>query len=205
MKLLSKIPSSLREIPQPPKQLWIEGELPDPETHIYVAVVGSRRASTYGKEVVSKIISGLAGQPFVIVSGLAIGIDGCAHRAALEVGLPTVAVPGSGLDRKILYPSVHRGLAEEILRSGGALLSEFDPTFRATPWSFPQRNRIMAGLCRGVIIIESSLKSGTLITARLALDYNRDVFAVPGSIFSENSSGPHSLLSQGAAPVTSAH
>ncbi|MES2953135.1 MAG: DNA-processing protein DprA [Patescibacteria group bacterium] len=204
MKLLSEIPPALREIPQPPVKLYIEGALPDPDTHIYVSFVGSRRISSYGKEACEKIIAGLAGYPFVIVSGLAIGADSVAHRAALRTKLPTIAVPGSGIDPKVIYPSQNRELAREIVQSGGALLSEFEPTFRATPWSFPQRNRIMAGLCRGVVIIEASEKSGTLITARLALDYNRDVFALPGSIFSENSIGPHRLLSQGAAPITSA-
>jgi DNA processing protein len=204
MQELATIPASLREIPEPPKKLWLEGPLPDPDEKIYLAFVGSRKFSSYGRDACREIIAGLAGYPFVIVSGLAIGIDTIAHRAAIEAKLPTVAVPGSGLDRKVLYPSQNRTLAQEILDAGGALLSEYEPTYRATIYSFPKRNRIMAGLCRGTVIVEATEKSGTLITARLALDYNRDVFAIPGSIFSEGSIGTNRLISQGATPVTSA-
>jgi DNA processing protein len=197
-----EFPSQLLEIPQPPKELWVAGTLP-PEEYLHLVVVGSRKYSSYGKEVCEKLISGLAGHPICIISGLALGIDTLAHKVALKAGLPTIAVPGSGLNEKILYPASNQGLAREILSHGGCLLSEFAPDFRATVWSFPQRNRIMAGLARAVLIIEAEEKSGTLITSRLATDYNRDVFAVPGSIFSENSKGTHMLIRLGATPITS--
>ncbi len=199
----SDFPHRLREIPDPPKELFIEGRMP-PETHKWLAVVGSRKCTHYGREVTERLISGLTGYPVVIVSGLALGIDALAHRAALDAGLLTVAVPGSGLDRSVLHPPSNRALAEEILKAGGALLSEFPPKFPASLWGFPQRNRIMAGLSDAVLIIEAEEKSGTLITSKLATDYNRDVLVVPGSIFSSFSAGPHMLLRLGATPITNA-
>lgn len=195
-------PRRLKEITDPPKKLYIKGELPR-EDYKWLCVVGSRKYSPYGKAVCENLIAGLAGLPVVIVSGLALGIDGIAHRSALSAGLKTVGVPGSGLSPEVLYPSASRSLADDILRSGGALISEFEPDFKATQWSFPQRNRIMAGLSDAVMVIEAELKSGTLITSRLATDYNRDVFAVPGSIFSTTSEGPHMLIQKGAAVVSS--
>lgn len=195
-------PNRLREIPDPPEKLYLKGTLP-PEDSKWLCVVGSRKYSHYGKEVCERLIAGLSGYPTVIVSGLALGMDAIAHRAALLAKLACVAVPGSGLDPKVLYPSTNRRLAEEILQSGGALLSEFEPDFQATAWSFPQRNRIMAGLSDAALIIEAEQKSGTLITARLATEYNRDVFTIPGSIFSQTSAGPHMLIRLGATPITS--
>jgi DNA processing protein len=150
------------------------------------------------------MIAGLRGFPVAIVSGLALGIDSLAHKTALETGIPTVAVPGSGLTRDVLYPRSHLQLAEEIVNAGGALLSEFENDFTATPWGFPQRNRIMAGMSHATLVIEAEKKSGTLITSRLATEYNRDVLTVPGSIFSKNSEGPHMLIRLGATPVTCA-
>ena len=202
-KLLPKnFPKRLLEIPDYPKQLYIRGELPL-EEYKYLCVVGARKYSNYGKQTVEKLISELRGYPIVIVSGLALGIDSIAHRSALETGLKTVAVPGSGLDPKVLYPASHRQLAEKIVLSGGMLLSEFEPDFQATSWSFPQRNRIMAGLSDAVLIVEAELKSGTLITSKFATEYNRDVLTIPGSIFSKTSAGPHMLLRLGATPITS--
>ncbi len=199
-----EFPEALREIPQEPEKLFIAGELPDPTQYYYLSVVGSRKYTNYGREATERIIAGLAGYPICIVSGLAMGIDGIAHRAALDAGLRTVAIPGSGLDQSVIYPRAHLSLAREIVASGGALLSEFEPDFRAAPWTFPQRNRIMAGISQGVLVIEAEEKSGTLITARLALDYNRTVFTVPGPIFSATSKGTNALLRQGATPITSA-
>ncbi len=199
-----EFPPQLLEIPQVPDHLYIKGELPSPEDYIYVSVVGSRKHTSYGKDACEKIIRGLKGYPFVIVSGLALGIDSIAHKTALEVGLPTIAIPGSGLDDKVLYPSANRGLADLILRKGGCVLSEFEPDFRATLWSFPKRNRIVAGISRAVIVIEAPEKSGALITVRMAVDYNRDVFAVPGSIFSETSKGTNKFIKLGATPLTCA-
>jgi len=195
-------PTCLKEIPQPPKTLYLEGELPSVTENIYLAVVGSRKFSAYGREVCEQLIAGLAGYPIVLVSGLALGIDTIAHEAALKTGLKTVAVPGSGLDRRVLYPSINRRLAERILEAHGCLLSESEPDERATIWSFPKRNRIMAGLSQAVLVIEATEKSGTLITARMALDYNRDVLAVPGSIFNPGSFGTNRLIKQGATPIT---
>ncbi len=202
--LHNNFPSALKEIPQPPTELYVRGILPDPTQFYYLAVVGSRKYTAYGREATERIIAGLSGYPICIVSGLAMGIDGIAHRAALDAGLPTVAVPGSGLDPSVIYPRVHANLAREIIENGGALLSEYESMLRAAPWTFPQRNRIMAGLCQGVLIIEAEEKSGTLITARMALDYNRNVFVVPGSIFSATSKGTNKLIKQGAMPITSA-
>ncbi len=197
-----EFPEALREITDPPAELYLHGVLPKKDNKI-LCVVGSRKFSTYGKEACESIIAGLAGYPITIVSGLALGIDSIAHKSALSAGLQTLAVPGSGLDPKVLYPRSNLALAEKILEAGGGILSEFDPLFRATPYSFPQRNRIMAGLSHAVLIIEAELKSGTLITSKFATEYNRDVFAVPGSIFSKTSDGPHMLIRLGATPIRS--
>jgi DNA processing protein len=195
-------PPLLREIADPPKRLFAKGELPD-ENAKMLCIVGSRKYTEYGRAAVEKLVDGLRGAPITIVSGLALGIDGIAHRAALKAGLKTLAVPGSGLDESVIYPRAHLNLAKEIIASGGCLLSEFEPKFHATAWSFPQRNRIMAGLSHAVLVIEAELKSGTLITSKLATEYNRDVLTIPGSIFSRASEGPHMLLKLGAAPITS--
>jgi len=199
---LQDFPELLREITDPPQKLFIRGELPDPEAK-YLCVVGSRRYSSYGKDACEHLISSLRGHNIVIVSGLAIGIDAIAHRAALKAGLLTIAIPGSGLAWEVLYPRAHISLARQILEAGGTLVSEFEENFKATPWSFPQRNRLMAGMSSAVLIVEAEEKSGTLITARLATDYNRDVCVVPGSIFSQNARGPNELLRHGATPITS--
>lgn len=197
-----KIPEALMEIPQPPKKLYIRGKLPSNDM-VYLAVVGSRKYTSYGKDICEKIIKGLKGYPIIIVSGLAIGIDTIAHKVAMANGLTTISFPGSGLDNMALHPKSNIKLAQEIVNSGGCLISEFEPDFKATLYSFPQRNRLMAGISKAVLIIEAEEKSGTLITARMALDYNRDVLAVPGSAFSSNSNGTNWLIKQGATPVTS--
>src|SRR3989344_2130846 len=185
-------PVLLKQIPDPPELLYMEGELP-PEDAIYLAVVGARRFTTYGKEACEKIISGLA-----------IGIDGIAHKAALKSGLKTIAIPGSGLDDKVLHPHSNLKLSKEIKESGGCLISELDWGMPAGVHTFPSRNRIIAGMSHAVLVIEAAEKSGTLITADLATQYNRDVFAVPGSIFSQNSTGTNRLIKAGAALITSA-
>jgi len=195
-------PLNLKEITDPPKILYAKGKIPDPEKFVYLNVVGSRHYSDYGQEVCEHLIGGLTGLSVVIVSGLALGIDTIAHQSALASNLPTVAVPGSGLDPKIIYPRTNRKLAETIVEKGGALLSEYEPEMIAAPWTFPKRNRIMAGLCQATLIVEAREKSGTLITARLAMEYNRDVLVVPGSIFNKNSFGPHILIRDGAIPIT---
>ncbi len=196
-------PPLLTEITDAPKQLMVRGTLPSYDMK-WLAVVGSRKYTPYGKSVCERLIGDLRGAPVVIVSGLALGIDSLAHRAALASGLTTVSVPGSGLGWDVLYPSSNRALAKEILKSGGALLSEFEEGFKATQFSFPQRNRIMAGMSHATLLIEAEERSGTLITARLATEYNRELLVVPGSIFSANTAGTHQFLKLGARAVTSA-
>ncbi len=197
-----QFPKLLKEIHLPPKELYVIGELPS-EDAVWLAVVGTRRFSTYGKEACEKLINGLRGYNFVIVSGLALGIDSIAHQAALANNLITIAVPGSGLDEKVLHPHSHKKLARKIVEAGGALLSEFEWEMPASIHTFPQRNRIIAGLCKGALIVEAPEKSGALITANFALEFNREVFAVPGSIFSEKSKGTNKLIKMGAVPVSS--
>ena len=196
----NQFPDLLKEINDPPKKLYVKGELP-PTDMKYLCIVGSRKYSQYGKEVCKTLIEGLRGYPIVIVSGLALGIDSIAHESALDAGLRTIALPGSGLGENALYPRTNKNLAKRILDEGGAILSEFEEDFKATLWSFPQRNRVMAGMSHAVLIIEAEERSGTLITSKFATEYNRDVLTVPGSIFSSNSSGPHMLLRLGATPI----
>lgn len=195
-------PPLLREITDPPKQLYVRGELPSFEKK-WLAVVGSRAMTPYGKQAVRHLIEGLRGYPIVIVSGLAYGVDAEAHKIALDTGLTTVAVPGSGLDWNVLYPKANVGLAREILAAGGALLSEEKPEAKTMDYMFPKRNRIMVGLCSAVLMVEAKEKSGSLITAKLATEYNRELLVVPGSIFSEESRGTHQFLKLGATAVTS--
>ncbi len=193
-------PELLKEINDPPVRLRYEGELPK-EGNRLLAIVGSRKYSSYGREACESIVSGLAGAPITIISGLAIGMDAIAHRAALRVGLQTIAIPGSGLDRKVLHPHSHAQLADEIIENGGGLISEYDDAMPAGVWAFPRRNRIMAGMCHATIVIEAERKSGTLITSRLATEYNREVGCVPGPINSPTSDGPHMLIRLGAALI----
>lgn len=194
---------SLREIPQPPASLNYRGTLPPPHLTL-LSVVGSRKYTAYGKQVVDELIRGLKGYPVGIVSGLALGIDSLAHEAALKNNLYTLAVPGGGLSDDVIYPASHKNLAHRILEAGGGLMSEYAPDFRAQEWSFTRRNRIVAGVSKGTILIEGAEKSGTLITARMTVDYNRELMVVPGSIFSKTSEGVHQFLKLGATPVTCA-
>lgn len=196
-----QFPPQLLQIPDPPEQLYIEGILPPPGAKI-LCVVGARKNTQYGKDICEKLIASLRGKNVSIVSGLALGIDTIAHKAAIANELHTLAVPGSGIGKDVIYPQTNRKFAQTILESGGGLLSEFEPDFISTPWAFPKRNRIMAALSHAILIIEAEKKSGTLITSRLATDYNKDVLVVPGSVFSRNSEGPHLLLRIGATPIT---
>ncbi len=200
IKVLSTIPQKLQEINDPPKKLYLEGELPKNPELKYLAVVGSRNFTTYGKMACEQIIAGLAGYPIVIISGLALGIDAIAHESAMKNGLLTMAIPGSGISEKAISPKTNFHISRKILEKGGCILSEFEPEFTATVWSFPRRNRIMAGLSDAVLLIEAQEKSGTLITARLAMEYNRDVLVVPGEIFSKTSIGTNKLIKEGAHP-----
>lgn len=199
----NEFPGLLSHTPKLPDFLRVRGTLP-PSTHTYITVVGSRKHTDYGKEACETLIRGLAGLPVVIVSGLALGIDSIVHRTALDMGLLTIAVPGSGLDDSVLYPATHINLAHEILGRGGTLLSPFPDTTIAAPWTFPTRNGIMAGISHATLVIEAESKSGTLITSRHATDLSRNVLAVPGSIFSRQSDGPNQLIREGAEPITSA-
>lgn len=190
----------LREIPDKPKALYIRGELPGPEYHL-LCVVGSRATSPYGRRTCASLVAGLAGYPVAIASGLALGIDAEAHKSALDVGLPTVACLPSSCDDESIYPSTNRPLAQRILARGGALLSEERGPHKAMIHNFPQRNRVMAGMSRVTLIIEAGEKSGTLITARLALDYNREVLAIPHELGRESGAGVNRLIREGATLV----
>jgi DNA processing protein len=191
----------MRETPYPPEVLYIRGDLGDPDLK-RVTIVGSRKCSEYAKQVVEEICTALEGQPVSIVSGLAHGVDAHAHACALEHGLHTIAVLGSSLVDPLIYPKQNFRLAMRILKAGGALVSECAPEHRSQVWTFPARNRLMVGMSQLVIIIEAREKSGTLITARLATDYNRDLMVVPNSIYSTYSKGSNELMRQGAYVYT---
>jgi DNA processing protein len=198
-----EFPPLLREIPDPPEHLYLRGTFPSPDEYAYLCVVGSRNGSYYGLRTCLSLIAGLAGIPVAIVSGLALGIDAQAHEAALQAGLPTVAVLPSGLGDSTIYPSTNRNLALRILRAGGALVSEYESGFQAARWTFSARNRVMADLSRATLIVEAGEQSGTLITARLALDYNREVLVVPHPIDSRHGAGSNRLIREGALLVRS--
>lgn len=196
-----KYPNLLKEITDPPIVLYAKGNLScleDPK----LAVVGARNASTYGKQVTEYLVKDLSSY-VCIVSGLAKGIDTIAHDVTLQNNGKTIAVFGCSLD--YIYPQENASLAEKILEKNGLLLSEFPITTEPAPHRFPIRNRIVSGLCKGVLVCEAGEKSGSLITAHSALDQNRDIFAVPGPIFSETSIGTHKLIQLGAKLVTSAN
>ncbi|MBI2024176.1 DNA-protecting protein DprA [Candidatus Giovannonibacteria bacterium] len=201
--LSEELPTSLKNTPSAPEILYIRGSLP-PETYNFLGVVGTRRYSAYGKEATTGIVENLAGHNFVIVSGLAKGIDSFSHETAIKNKIKTIAVLGSGLSPKVLFPKENKRLADRIVSEGGAVVSEYPYEMKANINSFPQRNRIIAGLSKAVWVVEAKEKSGSLITANYALDYDRDVLALPGSIFLENSKGTNGLIKQGAATITSA-
>jgi len=191
-------PRLLREILDPPLVLYVRGDVQVLSQHA-LAMVGTRKPTAYGCQVAHRLARDLAERQLVIVSGLARGIDSCAHRGALEArGGKTIAVQGRGMDA--IYPSENRKLAEKIIENG-AIISEFPLGTGPTPENFPIRNRIISGLTLGVVVVEGAEYSGSLITARLALDQNREVFAVPGNITSAQSFGPNHLIKQGAKLV----
>lgn len=194
-------PPLLHEIPDAPALLYVRGKFQAWDSRPLIAIVGSRKFTHYGKQVGSELARSLAEAGYAVVSGLAFGIDAIAHTSVLEARGTTVAVLGSGIDDSSISPQTHLALANDILNEG-ALVSELAPGTPASVGTFPARNRIMAGMCRGVVVVEAAEGSGSLITARLALDYNRAVFAVPGSIFSPASAGTHMLLKEGARLVT---
>ena len=191
-------PAPLETLSDPPLGLFMRGDWPAGKA---VALVGSRHASAYGREVAEYLGHELAQAGVTVVSGMARGVDAAAHRGALAARGPTAAVWGSGPDR--VYPSEHDQMAEEIA-AHGCLLTEYPPASPPRAHHFPERNRIIAGLAEAVIVVEADERSGALITARLALEEGRDVMAVPGSVFSRLSAGPNGLLRAGAAPVLTA-
>jgi DNA processing protein len=191
-------PPLLAEAPGAPAALWVSGRPLEPAP--YVGVVGTRRASRYGLEVATWLGRDLASAGVVVVSGMAAGIDAAAHRGALATG-STVAVLGSGVD--VCYPRSNAALYGEIAERG-SLVSEYPPGTTPAPWRFPARNRIIAGMALGVVIVEARRDGGAMITARLALEYGREVFAVAGPVHASGSEGPHALVRDGARLVTSA-
>lgn len=194
-------PALLREIPNPPPQLFVRGSV-DALALPQLAIVGSRHATPSGTETAQSFASHLAGRGFCITSGLAEGIDAAAHRGALAARGRTVAVCGTGPD--IVYPRQHEALAEEIIASGGAIVSEFAPGTPVLRSNFPRRNRLISGLAVGTLVVEASLRSGALITARHAMEQGREVFAIPGSIHNPVARGCHRLIRNGAKLVETA-
>jgi DNA processing protein len=195
-------PKRLKEIKDPPKILYCLGEIKNEENCF--AIIGARKCTNYGKEIAYRIASDLAEAGLTIVSGFAPGIDTMAHRAAIERRKRTIAVLGTGLDEKSIYPKSNLKLIDKILENGGAIISEFEPGTHGTKYTFPQRNRIISGLSLGVLVVEARMQSGALITANYAKEQGRKVFAVPGSVFSQTSKGCHFLIKNGAKLVESA-
>ena len=189
-----KYPKNLRNISDPPKLLYLMGELL-PSDEKSIAIVGTRKASHYGKEIARRFANKLAHLGITIVSGMARGIDTAAHEGALEANGRTIAVLGTGLNN--IYPQENKDLMYRIISSGAAI-SELKPDEKPAIWTFPRRNRIISGLSFGTIMVEGGYKSGAMITAKQALDQGREVFAVPGNIDSDLSRGPHWLIKQGA-------
>lgn len=195
-------PSKLRDIPSPPKELFYMGT--EPSSWLdrpKVAIVGSRGVSAYGQQVTARLATELAERGVVIVSGLALGVDGIAHQACLQAGGITVAVLANGLDK--IYPASHTQLALRVLEQGGTIISEYEAGTPGFKQNFIARNRIVAGLADALLITEATDRSGTLHTAKFALEQGRDVLAVPGNITSPNSVGTNNLIKSGATPVTS--
>jgi len=192
-------PELLKRIPDPPKVLYFRGEFKKEE--FCFGVVGTRRYSAYGRQSTFDIVGKLAEKGLTIVSGLAPGIDTFAHQVCVERKKRTIAVLGTGLDEKSIYPQSNLKLARKIIETGGCLISELPPGTPGSKFTFPKRNRIISGLSRGLLVVEAKNKSGSLITAKYAFEQNRPLFAVPGPIYSSNSAGPHKLIKKGAKLV----
>ena len=196
-------PEPLRHIPDPPFLLYIRGSR-EVLNNTCFAVVGTRALSEYGKRSTPHVVLDVARAGFTIVSGLAMGIDTLAHKAALDASAKTIAVLGTGIDDRTIFPAPNLRLAHAIIENGGAIISEYAPGTHGTRFSFPQRNRIVSGLSRGTLVIEADDKSGAMITARLAAEQGRDVFAIPGNIFAKTSQGTNNIIKKGAKFVTCA-
>jgi DNA processing protein len=193
-----RYPERLKQISDPPAVLYLRGN-PEVLNMPQLAIVGARKASPSGCEIAFQWAKALTEAGITVTSGMALGIDGAAHRGAVTAQGPTLAVIGTGVD--IIYPYKHRQLAQDILDNGGAILSELKPTTPPLASNFPRRNRIISGLSQGVLVVEAALRSGSLITARMALEQNRDVFAVPGSLHNPMARGTNHLIKQGAKLV----
>lgn len=193
-------PLLLKEIYDPPLCLFVRGNIQNIQYPF--AIVGTRKASRYGKQITEEIVKALTEAQMTIISGLALGIDGVAHETNLKNKGKTIAVLGCGIDRATIYPRAHQTLSEKIIEQGGAILSEYPPKTLGTKYSFPKRNRIIAGMSLGVLVVEAQASSGALITAQAALEYNREVFAIPHNITSSTGQGPNNLLKLGARVVT---
>ncbi len=196
-------PEQLKQIPVPPKQLFAVGNLKPLHNKKVISIVGSRAATPYGRQVTTKLAVEITKYDVAIVSGLALGIDGLAHQAAVEAGSYTVAVLPCGLDR--FYPRTNQRLAEKILEQGGAIISEYPEGTDPRRENFIERNRLVSGLCDGLLITEASERSGTLHTAKFALEQGKTVMAVPGNITNASSAGTNNLIKVGAIPITSIH
>ncbi len=196
-------PQLLLECSLPPSILYVRGTIPNPEWAI-VSVVGTRKITTYGMSVTPRILGPLVDAGIVIASGLAYGVDALAHKQAVEKNKPTIAILGGGIDDKTIYPKHHVLLAHEIMATGGCLISEYPPGTPPFKQHFVARDRIISGISIGTLIIECSLKSGSLITAQYALEQNRRLYAVPGPIYAEESRGPNNLIKMGASLATEA-
>lgn len=188
-------PQELLSIHHPPECLFVRGSIP---SFPAIAFVGSRKNTLYGKQVIERLLTPLADYGLSLCSGLALGIDALAHRQALAINMPTIAILGTGVDDESIYPREHFALAQEILKQGGALISEYPPGTGSRKEHFPQRNRLIAGMSLATVVIEADTDSGSLITARLALEQGRDVLAVPGPIWSSASRGCHHIIKIGA-------
>ncbi len=193
-------PPDLDQAAPAPKHLYVRGRMPQTPG---IGVVGTRRMSAYGRACVELLVPEIVRLGLPVVSGLALGIDGAAHEATLRANGRTAAVIGSGVDDRSVYPRAHLALAKRIIESNGAVISEYAPGVPSLPHHFPERNRIIAALSKAVLVIEAPKKSGAMITARLALEMGREVWAVPGPITHPNAEGPNTLIRDGAVPITS--
>lgn len=202
--------SRLLDLPQIPDEIYIRGKLPSitldhlgRATPRILTVVGSREHSSYAREALEYLLQGLRGENVIVLSGLAIGIDSSAHKSALENNLLTIGIPGSGLHDDVLYPRSSERLAKDILYAHGTLLSEFSPSTKAAKWTFLARNRVMAALADAILVAEAKENSGTLVTARYALELGKPIGCITGSLFSEFNKGSNALIRDGATPLMS--